>query len=244
MKPAAQLIVTILLVAGGIFVYDAMVVRPPEEASGPILRTEEAAGASEEPRTEPPSSFAVLEGTGDDIWRAEVDRRLAELEQVRTEAVGDAGAAPEGMPAVPGKEGEEGEEGADEPLDPEVQEQVERQRLKWFREMLEKVERQRRWEQAARKVKQYFDNLDLALTDEQMRDAVRTTVQYQAKWGQMKRKLDAEKAGDQARKDGYANLFNEYHEALGSVIPTSEADLIILALKNAAAKRDQQQPKR
>ena len=240
MKPAAQLLVTVLLVAGGIFVYDAVVVRPPAEPPDLIVRTEEASDEAPDIRVEeerPP--FAVLEGTGDDIWREQMERRLQELEarmpggDPRTTVVPEGGLPSEDGEGTAGEGPEPGE-----PADPEEAKRRYAERLGRFRKMLEAVERQRGWEKAARQVSRFINGIeDLQLTDEQKREVVKTTVRFQHRYKQLARQPRNTEEQKQAQQAATQQLWGAYQDALRDQIPASEADVIIESIQNATSGR-------
>ncbi len=230
-----QLALTLLLVAGGIFVYDALVARAPEEAATEEIRS-----------TEPPPphveeelpSFAVLEGRGDDIWRSDMERRIEQMEQTfltaaRTQAV-DGGAIP-GLPGAAGAEGEDAGSGVEgdengtagrRRITPKVVED--------FRALLEIVERQRRDEQTRRKMREGLQKIGVELNDAQTGAVVDLTLKfYRGVQSALKKMPRGEENGDQ-RVAVYQQMQETYADELYGIVPRTEADLIMDAINRQA----------
>jgi len=228
----SQVLLTVVLVAGGIFVYDALLARPPEEAPPADLHAASPPAAEPAPALPP---FAVLEGRGDDLWRADVERRLAELERrgngaTTTEAgsldepASSSDAPDEEAPA----DGESAEDGAPaRERRPVTHEEVAR-----FRALLEAVERQRREEDVRRKMREGLKKIGVELTEPQTKSVVDLTLRF---YRGVQQKLQTIPQGEETRDQRlalYQQMKRDYADELYGIIPAAEADRIMQAIQS------------
>ena len=225
----SQLALTLVLVAGGIFVYDALVVRDAGEQVAETIRDEEPHRPVE---AELPS-FAVLEGRGDEIWRSDVERRLEQLEQTpttagRTEAAGDGSES--GVPGVEPVPGDAEEEAVDEDGNPRPR-RFTRQDVATFRALLETVERQRREEKIRQQMVDGLKKIGVELTDAQTKEVVDLTLGF---YRGVKGRLQTIPQGEETREQRaavYQQLKSDYADELYGIVPRTEADRIMEAIQ-------------
>ena len=235
-----QLVLTLVLVAGGIFVYDALGARTAPDAPPETIRDEEPPAAPVEPE---PAPFAILEGRGDDIWRAEVERRLALLETVPT---ADTTTSPEGVeagvPGVPGRSPDEtqGEEGDAAEGEAPRRRRFTPEDVATFRALLETVERQRRVEKTRRQMLDGLKKIGVELDKEQANQVVDLTLRLYRGFQQETRGMPQGEAGRDQRLQVYDRLKQGYADELYRTIPASDADRILEAIEAQARGRQQQ----
>lgn len=228
----SHVLLTVVLVAGGIFVYDALVVRPPEEPPPVELRAD-APPAPEAVAEIPP--FAVLEGRGDDLWRADLERRLAELES-RVDGGRKVEVVPGESPAAP-PEGADADAAEDEAIagegEPEAgRRAVTREEFARFRALLEAVERQRREEDVRRKMRDGLNKIGVELTEPQTKSVVDLTLRF---YRGVQQKLRTIPQGEETREQRtalYQQMKRDYADELYGIIPAAEADRIMHAIES------------
>ena len=233
----SQLALTLVLVAGGLFVYDALVARDPADPEPAEIRSE--APASPRVEEELPS-FAVLEGRGDDIWRSDIERRLEQLELTpaspgRTEAAGE-GADPVVPGTTPAEREEEG--GVDENGNPRPR-RFTPQDVATFRALLETVERQRREEQTRRKMLDGLKKIGVELNDVQANSVVDLTLRLYRGFQTRTREMPQGEEGRPQRLAVFNELKEGYADELYGVVPRAEADRIMDAINRQVNRQPQ-----
>jgi len=223
----SQLALTLVLVAGGIFVYDALVVRDQVESEAEPIRTEEPQRSVEADLP----SFAVLEGRGDEIWRADVERRLEQLEGAPAEAgrtQSQAEGPASGVPGVAPSEDDD-EEALDENGHPRPRAFTHRD-VATFRALLETVERQRREEKIRRQMHDGLKKIGVELTPAQANEVVDLTLGF---YRNVKGRLQQIPEGEETRGQRtalYQQLKSDYADELYGIVPRTEADRIMEAI--------------
>lgn len=229
----SQLALTVVLVAGGIFFYDALGSRDAAEVMPEIVRVEQPApvqGEGEMP------SFAVLEGRGDEIWRSDIERRLEQLE-VEPTAAGRTEEVPDGVESgVPGTAPVEGEEALDENGNPRPRRFTPRD-VATFRALLETVERQRREEKTRRQMHDGLKKIGVELNDVQANQVVDLTLKLYRGFGAKTRGLPRSDANRDQRLAVFNQLKEDYADELYGIIPPAEADRIIDAIDRQANRQ-------
>jgi hypothetical protein len=250
MKPLAQVLMTVVLVAAGIVLYDTVVVERRGASPDAVPPTTERERAQE---VDEPAPFPLLQGRGDDAWRADLEHRIEVLEAGLARAgpakhpgsaAPDGGGSPQAGPSPegPGPDGASPSTGSsDEPwmdaegakYDAEGRRIVTPKELTRFRKMLEAVEHQRQREKAARAVSQFLDKIGVKLTDDERKAVIGTTLDYQGKWRQASGSFGKDDEGNQKRTEAHAALVRDYEQALRAVAPGSEVDLMMDAMRRA-----------
>ena len=231
----SQLALTLVLVAGGIFVYDALVDREAPEPTPEAIRTEPPPPAHTDAELPP---FAVLEGRGDEIWRADIERRLEELEVApaaagRSEA-GETVAGP-GVPGTAPVEGE-AEEDVDENGNPRPR-RFTRKDVATFRALLETVERQRREEKTRRQMHDGLKKIGVELNDVQANQVVDLTLKLYRGFQAKTRSLPRNDENRSARLAVFNELKEDYADELYGIVPVAEADRILDAINRQANRQ-------
>lgn len=229
MKPT-QLLLTLILVAGGIFVYDALVVREPADPAPETIRQEPSVAPAPTPEAEELAPFPVLEGRGDDIWRSDIERRLEGLERSpdvagRTES--SAALEASGVPGVPAGESE------DEVLDENGQPRKRRftpKDVATFRALLETVERQRREEKTRRGMLDGLKKLGVELPEAQANKVVDLTVGLYRGFQAKTRGMPKGEEGRAQRLEIFRELRTTYADELYRVVPPDDAERIVEAI--------------
>ena len=167
-----QLVLTLVLVAGGIFVYDTFVADDPQPVTPDAPPVEVPVTRAPEPE---PEMRVDLPGAGVDCLVSRIDdlearlaESLIEARERRPDSVGG------GLGPAPGEfrveDVEEGEE-------PEFDERD----LAWFRAMKEEVDRRQRQERFEQMISGQLDRTGVELTGEQRQGVVKATLDYRAK---------------------------------------------------------------
>ena len=228
----SQLALTLVLVAGGLFVYDALVVRDPAEPTPDAIRSEELPA----PQTEAElPAFAMLEGRGDEIWRSDIERRLEELEL--TPAVARSSEAIEGEPesSVPGAPPSAGED--EETFDEDGKPRPRRftpKDVATFRALLETVERKRREEKTRRQMLDGLEKIGVELPDVQANEVVDLTLRLYRGFQAGTRNLPKGEEGHGQRLAVFNQLKKDYSDELYGIVPPADADRIIDAINRQA----------
>ncbi len=244
MRASVQILTTVLLVAAGLLVYDALGPRRdvvPAGGASPVRSDVERSAPDGAAADAAPAPFPLLVGTGDEVWRADVERRLAALES-RTTA--GTAAAEDATPPAPGTVGDAVDEtaqatGSDAPSGgtraSPARPAVSPEQVRRFRTLLEAVERQRRLERAVKEIGAFLDQTGAKLTDGERRAVIATAVRYQARWRDEQGQLKGEGHTDAERKAASASLLAEFEGALRDEVPAAEADLIVQAVQRVSA---------
>ena len=246
-----QVVLTAVLVTVGIVAYD--VIRSSESpAPDPVWTSDGETAGEPPPRGD--AAPVVLEGTGDDRWRADVERRLAAVEERvgRRSRAGRIRAVPDGVPrptpdAASGEspsiaEGEDADgaedvgEGIADPSDGEGGPRFTSEELTDFRGKLAIVERQRRRERAVRDVNRLLGRLGVSLTDDQRKSVIRATLVFQGKARTLFRGRPADDEKRQERTEAARTLREEYREAVYDSVPAAEAETIVKALNGLGSR--------
>lgn len=229
----SQLALTVVLVAGGIFVYDALGVRDAAEVIPEIVRVEQPAPVRDEGEMPP---FAVLEGRGDEIWRSDIERRLEHLE-VEPAVAGrtEEAASESGVPGTAAVEGEEAE-ALDENGNPRPRRFTPRD-VATFRALLETVERQRREEKTRRQMHDGLKKIGVELNDVQANQVVDLTLKLYRGFQAKTRSLPRSEANRDQRLAVFNQLKEDYADELYGMIPPAEADRIIDAIDRQANRQ-------
>ena len=232
----SQLALTLVLVAGGIFVYDAFVVREAPEPGPAPLREEPAPPTEAEP-----APFPILEGRGDDIWRADIERRIEELEHSAPTTAGTTRAGESPTPGLPAAEdGDPDESETTEGEDAPRSRRFTPRDVATFRALLETVERQRREEKTRRQMLDGLKKIGVELDPTQADQVVDLTLKLYRGFQAKTRSIPKDEQGRDQRLAVFNELKRDYEDELYGMIPPGEADRIMEAI-NARA---QQQPKR
>lgn len=229
-----QLVLTLILMGGALFVYDAFVVRDAvEPAPTPFREAEPAPEPAELP------SFAVLEGRGDEIWRSDVERRLEQLEYLPDVAGRSERAGAATDPAVPGIEAgaeTEGEETVDETGDPRPRRFTPKE-VATFRALLETVERQRREEKSRRQMRDGLRKLGIELPDAQANQVVDLTLRLYRGFQAKSRDLPKGEPGRDQRLAVFRELREVYADELYGIVPSGDAARIVEAIDRQANRQ-------
>jgi hypothetical protein len=231
----SQLALTLVLVAGGIFVYDAFLVREAAEALPETVRVEQPAPLGDEGEM---PSFAVLEGRGDEIWRSDIERRIEHLEVAPAAADRTEGAADGVESGVPGAAPVEGEEG--EALDENGNSRPRRftpKDVATFRAVLETVERQRREEKTRRQMLSGLEKIGVELNDVQANQVVDLTLKLYRGFQAKTRGLPRSEENRDQRLAVFNQLKKDYADELYGIVPPAEADRIIDAINRQANRQ-------
>jgi hypothetical protein len=233
MKLGTFLLLDVLVVGGGILIYDAVRSERPEPKA-PEVASISRTGDAPPPIESRPESPIVLSGGGEAALLARLDelgRRIAVLEQTRP-----APRAPSTDETTPG--GVPGgnvqyPEGADlslpdiaNPEDPRFDPVV----LARFRAYVEKVEQMRRDERAAEFVGNQIDRLGLSLTAPQKEQIVAATLKYQAQARETFRNMPRGDPGREERQRAFTELRDQYSKTVNSVVGSADAEKIVASL--------------
>jgi hypothetical protein len=224
MKPL-YLLLNLLFVAGGLYVYDT-VVRPQEPAAPTetaALRTEAPPPASPHAAPDLPPPLR-LEGVGHDAWRSEVEMRLRELEALRaarTTVVRDEG------PTTPTSTSPLDTSFLPEGTNPSGDvPQFRTEDVATFRRLLEAVEQQRREEGNIERFDRVVERLGLQLTDSQRAQARKANEEYTGKIRDAFRG-STERIPREERATRLAEMREEYRQVLYTILPAADADQLL-----------------
>ncbi len=242
----SQILLTVLIVAGSIAVYD-VVIRDGDPGGAPAELTvlRETVYEEAEPEILAP---ITLEGRGDDLRVEELERRLAALEQSFTNgdrvvvvAEGsERGTDRATSPAAPASASEpDGDEQERDPEDPDAlnPRPAPVEELRDFRRKLQWVERQRKLEKQARDLSQWLDAQGVTLTNEQRWEVVREAMRYRARAGRILKEQGADVSPEE-KQAVVRSLTSEFKDRLYDMVPPGEAGRIVDAIDRAGAKAE------
>jgi hypothetical protein len=239
MKIGTVLVLNLLFVAGGIFVYDALVrgdgrcsePAPVQEAPQEIAREEPVAAPQ-----------PVLQGAGMET----LARRIAALEATlaaRPAPATVAGVVPDSRgdresPALTGTGGTDGASSGTiggEVLAPSPS-AFEPQRLADFRAMLDVVEKQRQEERRIEAVKNQLQRLEVQLTPDQERAVIAEISKFREKLADTFRGPNRD--GDRTERESqYQQLVQEHEQALLRIAPANEVQKIVAGMGRIGGMR-------
>lgn len=217
-----QLVLTLVLVGGGLFVYDAFIAERAEpvvpEAPPvvqPAIRPVES--------VEPPMRVE-LQGAGLDGIVARLDDLEARIgDLMGRDADGPVGGRdlPRGirmdLPTALQPDGSA--EGETPEFDPEV--------MAWFRAMKEEVDRQVRQERFEQMIGNQLDRTKVVLTEEQRDSVIQATIAYRGRIRTSYREKGFSEKAPEERKQALDLLKADYEQSLYTLVPAAEADQIL-----------------
>ena len=215
-----QLVLTLAVVAGGLFVYDTFLADHPVPTPPEVARTEPTTAPP--PRDEP-AMRVELQGAGVEG----LVRRIAELE----ERLDEIAAAPSAVPAPRPTPGEGGAatpssfrpadlvDGADPTFD--------ERDLAWFRAMKDEVDRRQRQERFEEMVGNQIDRSGVTLTADQRSGVLEATMKYRASIRAAYREEGFSQKPPEEREQALQLLRAEYEQTLYTLVPASEADTLL-----------------
>ena len=246
MKFGTYLMLNVLLVGGGILIYDTVRVERHETSRSADV-------ASIEHATDPAASSAsaespiVLAGGGEAAVLAqfqEFNRRIAILEQARRGTPGGAsagtahgtsagGASDGGGVADPG----EGLSLPDigDPNDPRFDPVI----LERFRVYKDKVEQMEREKRAIEFANTRIEGLRLNLSSAQQEAVVAATVKYESQVRDTVRSLPRGARGPEERQKAVGELKEQYTKTIASIVPAGDAEKIVNSVTGIGGGGDQ-----
>lgn len=217
-----QLVLTLVLVAGGLFVYDTFVAeRSPPAPTEPLLVDTSPATPTAATPDEPPMRVE-LQGAGVEGLLRRVEALESHVEELA------AAAASAGRRTTPGEGGVGIPPGfrvedvveADEPV-------FDERELAWFRAMKDEVDRQQRQERFERMISNQLDRTGVSLTDGQREGVLKATLAYRQSITARYREEGFSKQPAEVREQALTQLRADYEQTLYTLVPSAEADKIL-----------------
>jgi hypothetical protein len=227
MKPAA-LLLNVLLVAAGLFVYDSL--KKDAEPAGPrdvpeyITRTE----PEREPAREPDPPALRLEGLDPSAQLARLSGQISELlsrvnrleAENRTLRASVGSGRPVGEPSNGSGPVWDVDGNPDADIDPAM--------LARFRDYMDAVERQKRDERFEEMIQGQFDRIGVNLPDEQRMRAVKATVVFRERVREtLQQQVGGSDESRRERLEAMEALRQDYAREINQIAPPSEAQKII-----------------
>ncbi len=220
----SYLLINIVLVAGGIFVYDQIKSPDPAGTTGGGYDPLQAdAPYDPEPAPEGAGSMTSggMRGSSDKATIRALEDRLASLERLisrRTPPSSDGTPAPVG--------GKLPELAATDFIDPENP-SFDEKTVQTIEAYVDEINRRKAIARQRERVGAELDRLGVELSDEQKKNVVDATLTYQDKARELLRQgWSRDEKGREARKEAFSSLQDEYATTINRLVPTSAAEKI------------------
>ncbi len=214
-----QLVLTLVLVAGGLFVYDTFVADRSPPAPTESLRVDTPAAPP--PATTPvePPMRVELQGAGVEALVRRVEALEARAEELAAAASRRATPGEGGAGIPPGFRVEDVVD-VEEPI-------FDERELAWFRAMKDEVDRQQRQERFERMISNQLERTGVSLTDEQREGVLKATLDYRQSITARYRQEGFSKQPAEVRNEALSQLRADYEQSLYMLVPAAEADKIL-----------------
>ncbi len=220
----SYLLINVVLVAGGIFVYDEIKSPDPTQVHTDYTGglTADAPDTPSDDRPAPMTSGGLRDRSDEALADrvAAMERLLSSLSARRAERADD-GTGP--LASNGGKLPELSATDFIDPDDPVYDEKT----LQTIASYMDEINRRKQEERQRNRVASELDRLGLELSDAQQKSVVDETLAYQGKARDLLRQGFArDEDGRTARREAFKTLQDEYKNTINRLVPTAEAEKI------------------
>ncbi len=228
MKLGPYLLINLLMVGGGIFIYDNLKSDTGSGSDAPVYDPLTAEAPSRDEPTPAPEPME-LDGGANDVTNRDNTRRINSLERtiadLREElrslkGSNGGGTTTSGNGVMPSM--------ASSDLVDEENPVFDDGTLSTISAYLDEINRRKNEERQMRRIETELERKDIDLSESQKESVVKETLAYQAKARDLLRKqFSRDEAGREERRQAFQGLQDEYASVIKSLVPEQQADQIL-----------------